>query len=105
MFDLRRTGPRGPRAWGHLERNYSSISETDPHFGTIRTMSAVWRRLTQIVQAQDLAWLVLFTALGAVSPSLSNIEIALLSCLAFLQVVERRIPRSRHPEGRCSPSR
>ena len=61
---------------------------------------ALWRRITTVIQGQDLAWLALFTALGAVSRTLSDIEIALLSCLALLQVVEHRIPLFETTKGR-----
>ncbi|MCW5976449.1 MAG: hypothetical protein KIT09_00150 [Bryobacteraceae bacterium] len=51
----------------------------------------LWERISRLVRAQDLAWLVLFAALAAVSPTLSKIEVALLSCLALIQVLEPRV--------------
>jgi hypothetical protein len=49
---------------------------------------AGWR---QWIRAQDLVWLLLFSALAAVSVYRTRQEIVILSCLALLQVVEPKI--------------
>jgi two-component system sensor histidine kinase HydH len=49
------------------------------------------RKMRQFVRPQDVAWLLLFLALAAVSPTRSVTEIVLLTALALLQVLEPRI--------------
>ena len=58
----------------------------------MRVLDRLWQGITRIVRPQDIAWLVLFSALAAVSPTLSDAEIELLTALALLQVIEPRIP-------------
>jgi signal transduction histidine kinase len=53
----------------------------------------------RILRAQDLAWLLLFVALAAVSPTRYPEEIWLLSALGLLQVLEPRIPALATPAG------
>lgn len=48
-------------------------------------------RLNRFVRPQDFAWLLLFAALAAVSPTHSDAEIEMLSALAVLQMLEPRI--------------
>lgn len=55
-------------------------------------MNNLWQKLTRTVRPQDLAWLGLYSALAAASPTLSVAEIELLSALAILQVTESRVP-------------
>jgi signal transduction histidine kinase len=47
-----------------------------------------WR---QWIRAQDLVWLLLFSALAAVSAYRTRQELVILSCLALLQVIEPKI--------------
>jgi len=49
-------------------------------------------RIGRLVRPQDLAWLLLFAAMAAVSPTRSDAELQVLSALAVLQVLEPRIP-------------
>jgi len=62
-------------------------------------MGRAWMRLRGYVRAQDLAWLLLFSALGVASPTRNDAEIQLLSALAVLQVIEPRIPFLNTPRG------
>jgi signal transduction histidine kinase len=57
-------------------------------------------RLAQLLRPQELAWLVLFAALGAVSPTLNSAEIQLLAALAMLQVFEARLALLASARGR-----
>ncbi len=60
----------------------------------------LWGRLSRIVRPQELAWLLLFAALGAVSPTLNSAEIQLLAALALLQVFEPHLGFLNSPRGR-----
>jgi signal transduction histidine kinase len=51
------------------------------------------------VRPQDVVWLLLFSALAAVSPDRSNWEILLLLCLGFFQVLEPRMKYFATPRG------
>ncbi len=69
----------------------------------VRVLGKIWRATTRVIRPQDIAWLVLFSALAAVSPTLSDAEIELLSALALLQVLEPRIGLLNTPRGNvCS---
>lgn len=59
-----------------------------------------WGRLSRIVRPQELAWLLLFAALGAVSPTLNSAEVQLLAALALLQVFEPHLGWLSSPRGR-----
>jgi two-component system, NtrC family, sensor histidine kinase HydH len=50
------------------------------------------RQWIRLIRTQDVVWLLLFSALGAASPTRYPEEIVLLSCLALLQVLEPKIP-------------
>jgi len=65
----------------------------------VRVLRQLWQRITKFLRPQDIAWLLLFSALAAVSPTLSDAEIELLSALAILQVVEPRISFLNTPRG------
>lgn len=45
-----------------------------------------------VVRPEDLAWLLLFGVMAAVSPERSPVELALLATLALLQILEPRVP-------------
>ncbi len=60
---------------------------------------SVWPRLRGVVSAQNVAWLLLFSALGAVSPTRSDAELQLLAVLAVVQVVEPRLRWLSTPAG------
>lgn len=51
------------------------------------------------MRPQDVAWLILFAALGLASPTTSDAEIELLSAIALFQIVEPRIPWFRAGRG------
>lgn len=55
-----------------------------------------WKRL---VRPQDLAWLLLFTALALADPNRSTEELQLLTALGLLQVLESKIPFLTSPRG------
>ena len=55
-----------------------------------------WKRL---VRPQDLAWLLLFTALALAGPSRGAEELELLAMLGLLQVMEPKIPFLTTPRG------
>jgi signal transduction histidine kinase len=56
-------------------------------------------RWTRFIRTQDVAWLLLFSALGFVSPRQSLAEIEMLAALAILQVVAPRIQTLTTPRG------
>lgn len=59
---------------------------------------AQWRWI-RFVRPEDFVWLLLFSALAAVSPSRYPGEIVFLFCLAILQVLEPKIPALSTPKG------
>lgn len=61
------------------------------YHGSVRAVHRLWQKLRDYLRPQDAAWLLLFSALAAVSPTLSDAEIELLSALALLQVLEPRL--------------
>lgn len=54
----------------------------------------------RFVRPQDIAWLLFFSALAAVSPTLNDAEIQILLALGLIQVAEPRIGALRTPRGR-----
>lgn len=62
-------------------------------------MTARWR---QVIRAQDVVWLLLFSALGLVSPRQSLAEIEMLAALAVLQVAAPRIESLNTPRGNAA---
>jgi hypothetical protein len=56
-------------------------------------------RWLRFIRPQDAVWLILFSALGYASPTRRPDEIALLFCLALLQVIEPKIPAFASREG------
>ncbi len=56
-------------------------------------------RWLRFIRPQDAVWLLLFSALGFASPTRRPDEIALLFCLALLQVIEPKIPALASREG------
>ncbi len=57
------------------------------------------RRWFPFIALQDFVWLMLFFALGALSPTRTQAEISLLACLALLQVAKPKIPILLTPRG------
>jgi len=57
------------------------------------------RRLPEIVRPGDFAWLILFAALAAVSPTRSSAELQLLAALGLLQLAEPRLGFFGTPAG------
>jgi signal transduction histidine kinase len=54
-------------------------------------METVQSSVRRWIRSQDIVWLSLFTALGAVSPNPAPQEIAVLICLGVLQIIEPKI--------------
>lgn len=62
-----------------------------------------WKTISgpfRAIRTQDIAWLLFFSALAAVSPTLSDAEIELLIALAVLQVAEPRVEALQSQRGR-----
>ncbi|MFN3322202.1 MAG: two-component system sensor histidine kinase NtrB [Bryobacteraceae bacterium] len=57
------------------------------------------RTWTRFVRPQDLVWLLLFSALAAVSPRQGEAELEMLAALALLQVIGPKIPYFDTPRG------
>lgn len=65
-------------------------------------MNTVISILSRWIRPQDLVWLLLFSALALVSNNPSRQEIAILVCLALLQIVEPRVPHFATDRGAVS---
>jgi signal transduction histidine kinase len=77
-----------------------SVLNTAPTVETAESERPDWRaRLRQLLRVQDAAWLALFFGLGVASPTRTDAEIELLSCLAVFQVAEPRIRLFRTHRG------
>lgn len=63
-------------------------------------LSELRDRMGQLVRPQDLAWLLVFAAMAAISPTRSDAELEMLTALAILQVIEPRIPALNTRRGR-----
>ena len=69
---------------------------------TVRFFGSILSRLRFYLRLQDIVWLLFFTALAAVSPTLSDAEVEILCALALLQVLEPRIAGLRSPRGQAA---
>jgi len=66
----------------------------------VARLSELRDRMGQLVRPQDLAWLLVFAAMAAISPTRSDAELEMLTALAILQVIEPRIPALNTRRGR-----
>jgi signal transduction histidine kinase len=65
----------------------------------VSSWNAAKAKARRLLRVEDAAWLALFVGLGLASPTRSDAEIELLSCLAAFQVIEPRLDFFRASRG------
>ena len=90
-------------------RILAAAAGTTPHWRAAPNYDDKMRRARQFaawlgcyVRTQDFVWLLFFSALAFVSPTLNDAEVQLLFALALLQVLEPRVDLFNTPKGRCA---
>jgi len=68
----------------------------------VQALSELPGRIGRLVRPQDVAWLLVFAAMAAVSPTRSDAELEVLTALAVLQVIEPRVRSLNTRRGRIA---